>query len=87
MYVKFQVLTVAYMKVIFFCVAPCSVVEVDGRFRGAYYRDYQGGYIPVTVMTKAVRISETSVYFYQKAVRILTLTMCAHVLKQISAEC
>jgi hypothetical protein len=86
MYVKFQVLTVVYMKVIFFCVAPCSVVEVKGRLRGAYYRDYKGGYNPITVMTKAVRITEMSVYFYQKAVRILTLTMCAHILKQISAE-
>jgi hypothetical protein len=35
--VRFQVLTVARMIVaVFWDVAPCSLVEIDLRFRGAY---------------------------------------------------
>jgi hypothetical protein len=34
---SFQVLTVANMKMIaFWDIAPCSVVEVDRRFKGAH---------------------------------------------------
>jgi hypothetical protein len=36
-FVRFQVLTAASMKFrVFWDVAPCSLIEVCGRFRGAY---------------------------------------------------
>jgi hypothetical protein len=41
--VRFQVLTEASMKfTVFWDVAPCSHVEVDRRFRGAYCLHHQG---------------------------------------------
>jgi hypothetical protein len=49
-------------------IAPCSIVGVDRRFRGAHYLHYQGcdeGSTLVsfiTLMMEAVRTSETSVY-------------------------
>jgi hypothetical protein len=50
-YVRFQVVTVASMKMIaFWDTASCSLIKVDRRFRGA-------------LMMEAVRISKTSVYF------------------------
>jgi hypothetical protein len=40
-WVRFQVLTAASMKItIFWDVAPCSLVEVYRRFRGAYCLDH-----------------------------------------------
>jgi len=58
-YVRFQVLTAASMKFrVFWDVAPCSHVEVDRRFRGAYCLHHQGA-----LMMEAVRTSETSVNF------------------------
>jgi hypothetical protein len=46
----------------FWDVAPCSLMEGDRRFRGVYCLRYQGF---ITVMMKAVRASETSVYFHE----------------------
>jgi hypothetical protein len=41
-YVRFQVLTTASLKMTaFWDVASCSLVDVDGRFRGAYCRQHQ----------------------------------------------
>jgi hypothetical protein len=41
--VKLEVLTAASMKMAVFCVvAPCSLVEVYRRFRGACYLHHQG---------------------------------------------
>jgi hypothetical protein len=52
--VRFQVLMAVSMKFrVFWDVAPCSHIEADRRFRGAYCR----------VMMEAVRTSETSVSF------------------------
>jgi hypothetical protein len=54
-YVRFQVLTAASMKIaVFWIVAPCSLVEVYQRFRGA-----------IAMMMEAASISKTSVNFYQ----------------------
>jgi hypothetical protein len=42
-YVRFQVLTAASMKIrAFWDMAPCSLVAVDRRFRGAYCLHHQG---------------------------------------------
>jgi hypothetical protein len=39
--VKFQVLTAASMKMTFFWdIAPCSLAEIDRRFRGSYCLHY-----------------------------------------------
>jgi hypothetical protein len=41
--VRFQVLTVASMKmVVFWDVAPCSLAEIYRRFRGVYSLHHQG---------------------------------------------
>jgi hypothetical protein len=41
--VRFQVLTATSMKMtVFWDVVPCSVVEIDCRFRGAYCLLHQG---------------------------------------------
>jgi hypothetical protein len=54
MFVRFQVLTAASMKVtVFWDVTPCSLVEVYRRFRGACCLHHQGG------------CPEASVNFYQ----------------------
>jgi hypothetical protein len=66
--VRFRVLTAASMKMrAFWYIAPCSL-GVDRRFRGAYCLHHQGDEWPqrtafiTTLMMKAVRTSETSVY-------------------------
>jgi hypothetical protein len=42
-FVRLQVLTAASMKLrVFWDVAPCSLIEVDWRFRGAYCLHHQG---------------------------------------------
>jgi hypothetical protein len=57
-YLRFQVLTAASMKMaVFWVVAPCSLVEVYRRFRGACCL--------IDLMIKTVSIYETSVNFYQ----------------------
>jgi hypothetical protein len=56
---RFQVLTAASMKFrVFWDVAPCSHIELDRRFRGAYCLHHQGG-----DRIEAVRTPETSVHF------------------------
>jgi hypothetical protein len=58
--VRFQVLTVARMKMIAFRdIAPCSIVEVYRRFRVAYCLLYPREFIDL--MMEAVRNSETTV--------------------------
>jgi hypothetical protein len=45
-HMRYKVLTAASMKMIaFWDMAPCSLVEVDGRFRGAYCLRHRGGAI------------------------------------------
>jgi hypothetical protein len=40
---RYQVLMAVSTKVTAFCdIAPCSFVEIDRRFRGAYYSHHQG---------------------------------------------
>jgi hypothetical protein len=57
--VGFQVLTAASMKMaVFWVVAPCSLVEVYRRFRGACW-------VLIALMMEAASSSETSVNFYQ----------------------
>jgi hypothetical protein len=54
--VRFQVITAASMKFrILWDVLPCSQVDVDRRFRGAYCLHHQ---------SDAARTSETSIYIY-----------------------
>jgi hypothetical protein len=43
----------------FWDIAPCSMVEVDRRFRGSYCLHHQGA-----LAMEAVRTSETSVNYY-----------------------
>jgi hypothetical protein len=70
--VRFKVLTVACMKMVFFwVVAPCSLVEVYRRFRGVCC--HKGGVedrffargLHITLMMEAASTYETSVNFYQ----------------------
>jgi hypothetical protein len=50
------------MKMAAFCdIAPCSLVEVDRRFRGAYCHHQYGA-----LMMEAVNTFETSANFYHK---------------------
>jgi hypothetical protein len=59
-YSRFQVLMAVGMKMTaFWDITPCSLVEVDRRFRGVY--------CPVRVMMEAALTSETSVYFNKTA--------------------
>jgi hypothetical protein len=47
--VRFHVLTAASMKMfVFWDVAPCSLVEIDRRFRGAYCLHNQGRFYQIT---------------------------------------
>jgi hypothetical protein len=45
--VRIQVLTAARVMTVFWHVVPCSLVEIDRRFRGAYCLHHQGddGYV------------------------------------------
>jgi hypothetical protein len=55
--VRFQAVTAASMKFrVFWDVAPCSQVDVNRRFRGAYCLHPQ-----IALMMEAVRISEKSI--------------------------
>jgi hypothetical protein len=61
MLVTFQVLTAtSMMMAVFWNVAPCSLVDIDRRFRGAYRLNHQGD---------VVNSSETSVSIYQSVRR------------------
>jgi hypothetical protein len=61
--VRFEVLTAASMKMdVFWVVAPCSMVEVNRRFRGT------AASIIRTLTTEA-STSETSVHFYHSTRR------------------
>jgi hypothetical protein len=51
MFVRFQVLTVANMKmIVLWDIAPCSLVGVDRRFRGEYCPHHQGDRPDVGIM-------------------------------------
>jgi hypothetical protein len=51
----------AMKTAVFWIVAPCRLIEVYGRFRGAYCR----AMMEAALMMKTVSTSETSVNFYQ----------------------
>jgi hypothetical protein len=53
---------------VFWDIAPCSLVEINRRFRGAYCLHHQGFFAP---MTKAVRTSHASVYFNETTQRYI----------------
>jgi hypothetical protein len=60
--VTFQFLTAASMKMTaLWEIALCGLVEVDRRFRGAYCF--------IVMMMEAVPTYETSIYFYETALR------------------
>jgi hypothetical protein len=46
---------------VFWDLAPCSVVEIDRRFRGTYYLHHQA----MTLIMEAESTSETSINFYE----------------------
>jgi hypothetical protein len=59
-FVTFQGLTAAIMKItVFWDVVPCSLVEIDRRFRGTYCLHHQSNHCPSTlsapVLSKAIR--------------------------------
>jgi hypothetical protein len=57
-FMRFQILTVTSMKMTaFWDIAPCSLTEMDRRFRDVYCP------IVITLIMESVRTSETSVYF------------------------
>jgi len=61
--VRFQVHKAASMKMtVVWDVVPCSLVETDLRFGGAYCLHLQGDII--ALMMEAVHASETSVCFH-----------------------
>jgi hypothetical protein len=58
--VRYQVLTAASMKMaVFWVVAPCSLVDVNHRFRGTYCLYHHGDEL------QAASTSDTLVNFYQ----------------------
>jgi hypothetical protein len=54
---------------VFWDIAPCCLVEVYRRFRGAYCLHHQGDESLITLMLEAVSTFETSVNFYQTSRR------------------
>jgi hypothetical protein len=54
--------------VVFCDVAPCSLVDIDRRFRGTCYLHYQGDG-PIVLMMEALSTFETSVNIHQTAQR------------------
>jgi hypothetical protein len=48
-------------------VAPCSLVEINRRFRGAYYLTCHCD----VALIEAVSVSETSVSFFETTLRII----------------
>jgi hypothetical protein len=69
--VRCQVLTAASMKMtVFWDVALCSLVEVDGRFRSAYFlRDQSSSVTMTALIMEAVNTYETSVNLYESTRR------------------
>jgi hypothetical protein len=62
---RFQVLTAKRMKMtVFWVLAPCSLIEIDRRFRGAYCLH--------RLDVKALSTCETLVSFYQTTGRNIT---------------
>jgi hypothetical protein len=55
---------------VFWDIAPCSLVEVYRRFRGAFCLHHQGDESLITLMMEAASTCETSVNFYQTTRRI-----------------
>jgi hypothetical protein len=53
----------------FWDLAPCSIVEVDRRFRGAYYLRYQGDE-PLNHQSTSMRLNG---FIFQKAPRSYSL--------------
>jgi hypothetical protein len=61
LWVRFQVLTSASVEVTALRdIAPCSLIELDRRFRGAYSRPH-----------RPERVPETTVYFYETTWRFI----------------
>jgi hypothetical protein len=59
-HVKLQVLTVQSMEMtVMWDVAPCSLIGINRRFRGAYSLNHQ----PIALFMEAVNTSETSKTF------------------------
>jgi hypothetical protein len=54
---------------VFWVVAPCSLVELYRRFRGAYCLHHQGDSDDGTPMTEAASTSEKPINFYKTARR------------------
>jgi hypothetical protein len=48
-FVRFQVLTAASMKIAFWDIASCSLVEVDRRFRDAYCLHHPSTFVLVSL--------------------------------------
>jgi hypothetical protein len=71
-HVRIQVLTAARVKMTaFWDTAPCSLVEVDRRFRRAYCLEHQVDEC-ITLITEAVRTSKMSVYFKDNTKRCIS---------------
>jgi hypothetical protein len=78
-HVRFQLLTATCMKMgVFWNVVPCSLVDTDRRFRGAYCLHHQDEILTdvsevlttsiirsIVLMMEAVSTSESSVSIYQ----------------------
>jgi hypothetical protein len=67
-YMRFHVLTATNMKMTaFWYIAPCSLVEVNRRFRSAYCLHHQGDNYSIelfiSLMMEVVRTSDTSANF------------------------
>jgi hypothetical protein len=57
---------------VFWDVAPCNLVEIGGRFRGAYCLHHQTIIAIIGLMMKAVSTFETSVNFYETTRRSIS---------------
>jgi hypothetical protein len=69
-------LTGSNMKMaVFWDIAPCSLVEVDRRFKGRYCLHQQGDESFIALMMETVRTSETSVYFNETARRYISFNL------------
>jgi hypothetical protein len=67
--VRFQVLTIASMKIIaFWDMAPCNLVVVDWQFRGAYCRHHQHNHHPDDRGSTHLYFCKTTKHHNQKAV-------------------
>jgi hypothetical protein len=74
--VRFQVLTAASMKMaVYRVVAPCSLVEVYRRFRGACCLHHQGDDSSPTQKTAAIFFCTGFEVFRAKKIRIVFCTV------------